>query len=205
MKYKFELPELPYSVDALEPYIDSMTMQIHHNKHHQGYVNNLNAALENQPELQNISLTEMLINLDKVPESVRKAVRNNGGGHFNHSMFWTLMKKDGGGQPKGKVAEEIKKVFGSFDAFKEIFNNNSKSVFGSGWSWLSLDKSGKLVATTTANQDNPLTEGLTPIMGLDVWEHAYYLQYQNRRPDYINAWWHVVNWDQVEENYLKVI
>ncbi|OGB83237.1 superoxide dismutase [candidate division TM6 bacterium RIFCSPHIGHO2_12_FULL_32_22] len=200
-RYKYKLPELPYSVDALEPYIDAMTMQIHHNKHHQGYVNNLNAALENHPELQKVDLITMLKDLDKVPEDVRTAVRNNGGGHFNHSMFWQIMKKDGGGEPKSKVAEEIKKSFGSFDAFKEIFNNNSKKVFGSGWSWLSLDKNGKLVATTSTNQDTPMAEGLTPIMGLDVWEHAYYLQYQNRRPDYINAWWNVINWDQIEENY----
>jgi superoxide dismutase, Fe-Mn family len=203
--YKYELPSLSYPVDALEPYIDAMTMQIHHNKHHQAYVNNLNAALEGKPELQKISLVEILKNLDKLPEDVRIAIRNNGGGHFNHSMFWKLMKKDGGGEPKGKLSEDIKKTFGSFDKFKEIFNTNSKSVFGSGWSWLSIDINGKLVASTTSNQDTPLAEGLIPIMGLDVWEHAYYLQYQNRRPDYINAWWQVIDWDQVEENYQEAL
>ena len=199
-KYKYKLPDLPYACDALEPYIDALTMEIHHNKHHQGYVNNLNEALENRPELQKIPLIQMLEDINKIPEDVRTAIRNNGGGHFNHSMFWTLMKKNGG-EPTGKIADEIKKTFGNFAAFKEIFNTNAKKVFGSGWSWLSLDKNGKLVATTTSNQDTPLAQGLTPIMGLDVWEHAYYLKYQNRRPDYINSWWNVVNWDQIEENY----
>ena len=200
-KYKYKLPDLPYAYDAVEPYIDALTMEIHHNKHHQGYVNNLNEALENRPELQKIPLIQMLEDINKIPEDVRTAIRNNGGGHFNHSMFWTLMKNNGGGEPRGKIADEIKKTFGNFAVFKEIFNTNAKKVFGSGWSWLSLDKNGKLVATTTSNQDTPLAQGLTPIMGLDVWEHAYYLKYQNRRPDYINAWWNVVNWDQIEENY----
>ena len=200
-KYKYKLPDLPYAYDAVEPYIDALTMEIHHNKHHQGYVNNLNEALENRPELQKIPLIQMLEDINKIPEDVRTAIRNNGGGHFNHSMFWTLMKNNGGGEPRGKIADEIKKTFGNFAVFKEIFNTNAKKVFGSGWSWLSLDKNGKLVATTTSNQDTPLAQGLTPIMGLDVWEHAYYLKYQNRRPDYINSWWNVVNWDQIEENY----
>ena len=178
-----------------------MTMEIHYTKHHQGYVNKLNAALENHPELQDKSLTKLLEHLDQLPDSVRIAIRNNGGGHFNHSMFWTLMRHDGGGEPKGPVGDAIKKQFDSFQAFQNQFNTAAKTVFGSGWAWLSVDKMGKLVVTATSNQDSPLSHGLKPIMGLDVWEHAYYLQYQNKRPDYINAWWHVINWEQVEENF----
>lgn len=201
----FTLPQLPYNFGALEPYIDAMTMEIHHDKHHAGYVNNLNIALENYPELQKKSVEQLLQSLDTVPEAVRTAVRNQGGGHANHSMFWTLMKKDGGGLPQGKVAQAIIKTFGSFDAMQATFNTNAKAVFGSGWSWLSVASDGQLVLSSTANQDSPLSRGSQPILGLDVWEHAYYLKYQNKRPDYISAWWHVINWEQVEENYRAVI
>ncbi len=200
----FILPKLPYTFGALEPYIDALTMEIHHDKHHQAYIDNLNKALEGHADLQNKSLEYLLTNLGQLPESIRVAVRNNAGGDFNHTMFWPLMKKDGGGEPKGKVGQAIVKKFDHFDAFKEQFNVKAKSVFGSGWAWLCLDQKGDLLITSTANQDNPISMNLVPIMGLDVWEHAYYLKYQNRRPDYINAWWYVINWDQVEENYRKV-
>ena len=180
-------------------------MEIHDTKHHQAYVNNLNAALEKHPELAQTDLKKMLSNLDIVPESIRTAVRNNGGGDYNHSLFWLLMKKDGGGEPKGNVAEAIKKTFGSFEAFQEQFNIAAKTVFGSGWAWLSINKDGQLFITTTPNQDTPLSHGMQSIFGLDVWEHAYYLKYQNRRPDYIIAWWHVINWETVEDNYLMVV
>lgn len=201
---KFVLPPLPYAYDALEPYIDAMTMEIHHTKHHQGYVNNLNAAIEKEPSLAGKSLDYLLTHLDEVPESVRTAVRNNGGGHYNHSMFWKLMKKEGGGLPTGRVAELIAKYFGSFEAFQEEFNSKAKTVFGSGWAWACIDKDGKLVIVATSNQDCPISQGLQPILCLDVWEHAYYLKYQNKRPDYITAWWHVINWDQVEKNLEQV-
>ncbi|MBA3954515.1 superoxide dismutase [Candidatus Dependentiae bacterium] len=201
----FILPPLPYAFDALEPYIDARTMELHYTKHHQKYVDELNAALSKHPELEKLSLQDMLKHLDKVPEDIRTAVRNNGGGHENHSMFWLLMTKNGGREPKGKVKQEIERYFGSFEKFKELFDAAAKTRFGSGWAWLSLDATGKLLVTSTANQDNPLSEGLTPILGLDVWEHAYYLHYQNRRPDYVTAWWHVVNWSQVEENYTKAM
>lgn len=195
------LPPLPYAFDALEPYIDARTMEIHHDRHHKAYVDNLNAALSKYPELQQISIMELLWNLESLPEEIQTAVRNNGGGHYNHSFFWQIMKKDGGGKPKGKIGEEITKAFGSFEAFQEQFNQAAKTVFGSGWAWLVLDAEGNPTITTTANQDTPLYEGDIPVLGLDVWEHAYYLKYQNKRVDYIAAWWHVIDWDMVEENY----
>lgn len=200
----YTLAALPYSYNALEPYIDSKTMELHHDKHQQAYIDGLNKALETYPELQNIPLVELLSDLGKIPEGIRTAVRNNGGGELNHSMFWLMMKKNGGGDPKGKIAEAINKKFGNFVVFQEEFDAAAKTRFGSGWAWLSLNKKGDLVISSTANQDTPFSEGLTPIMGLDVWEHAYYLKYQNRRVDYIKAWWHVVNWDQIEENYRLV-
>lgn len=202
---KYVLPSLPYAYDALEPYIDAKTMEIHYTKHHQGYVNNLNQALEKHPLLDERPLFELLQTLDTVPADIRLAVRNQGGGHSNHSLFWQIMKKNGGGEPRGKVAQDISKLFGTFDAFKEQFNTTAQTVFGSGWAWLAVNISGKLVINSTLNQDSPLSHGLFPILGLDVWEHAYYLQYQNKRPDYINSWWHVINWDQVEENYRSLI
>jgi superoxide dismutase, Fe-Mn family len=198
---KYSLPTLPYAYDALEPYIDARTMEIHYTKHHQGYVDNLNAALDKHPALKEKPLYELLQNLDSVPADIRTAVRNHGGGHSNHTLFWSIMKKNGGGAPRGIVAEEITGYFGSFPAFQEQFNAAAKGVFGSGWVWLALDRSGKLVIHATANQDSPLSSNLVPVLGLDVWEHAYYLHYQNKRADYIGAWWQVVNWDQVEESY----
>lgn len=196
-----ELPELPYDYNALEPNIDAKTMEIHHGKHHQGYVNKLNGALENHPELQNKSVDELLSDLDSLPEDIRTAIRNNGGGHANHSLFWPCMSPDGGGKPEGKLAEAINDSFGSFDDFKEKFSAAAATRFGSGWAWLCVDGSGKLVVTSTPNQDNPVSDGLKPVLGLDVWEHAYYLNYQNRRPDYITSWWNTVNWDQVSKNF----
>lgn len=200
----YSLAALPYAYDALEPYIDRLTMEIHHNKHEAAYVNNLNKALETYPDLQNFSLVHLLNNLQDLPSEVMTAVRNNGGGVLNHSMFWLMMAHNGGGEPKGHIGQAIKKKFGSFNAFKDEFTKASKSVFGSGWAWLSMAKSGDLIINTTPNQDSPFSEGMYPILGLDVWEHAYYLKYQNRRPDYIDAWWHVVNWDQIEQNYQTV-
>ncbi len=197
-----KLPPLPYAFDALEPYIDARTMELHHNGHHKAYVDNLNKALVGHPELQEISIMELLWNLESLPEEIQTAVRNNGGGHYNHSFFWPIMKKNGGGKPKGKIADEIQKAFGSFEKFQEEFNGAAKSVFGSGWAWLVLDPDGAPVISTTSNQDVVLYDGDIPVLGLDVWEHAYYLKYTNKRVDYINAWWNVVNWDQVEENYL---
>lgn len=201
----YKLPPLPYAFDALEPYIDTLIMEIHYTKHHQAYVNNLNAALAQEPALADKSLETLLTDLDAIPESVRTAIRNNGGGNYNHSMFWELMKKNGGGLPKGMIADAIKKRFGSFEAFQEQFNTKAKTVFGSGWAWLSVDLEGELVVTSTPNQDTPISGGLKPVLGLDVWEHAYYLQYQNRRPDYISAWWHVIDWDRVEEYYRAIV
>jgi Fe-Mn family superoxide dismutase len=199
----YELPKLTYSYDSLEPHIDAQTMEIHYTKHHQGYVNKLNTALENHSELQDKPLEDLLWTLDSVPEEIRKAVRNNGGGHLNHSLFWKIMSPDGGGEPQGELAEAINKDLGSFNQFKEDFTNTAATVFGSGWAWLVKDGSGKLLVKSTSNQDSPVMEGLTPLLGLDVWEHAYYLKYQNKRPDYIGAFWNVVNWEEVSNNFSK--
>lgn len=199
------LPPLPYPYDALEPYIDAQTMEIHHTRHHQAYVNNLNAALEKYPELQDVPVEVLLRNLPSVPEDIRETVRNNGGGHANHSLFWTVMKPGGGGEPSGALAEAIAKTFGSFANLKDLFTKAAMGRFGSGWAWLSMNAFGKLVVHSTPNQDNPIMEGLIPLLGLDVWEHAYYLKYQNRRADYVQAWWNVVNWDQVAANYAKAL
>ena len=196
-----ELPPLPYAFNALEPYIDAKTMEIHHDKHHGGYVTNLNKALESAPELQGKSAEDLIKDLNAVPESIRTAVRNNGGGHVNHSMFWAIMGPNTGGEPSGPLAEAINQAFGGFAAFTDKLNAAGAARFGSGWAWLSLDSSGKLVVHSTANQDSPLMEGMRPIMGVDVWEHAYYLHYQNRRADYLKAWWNVVNWDAVAKRY----
>ena len=201
----FELPKLTFSYDSLEPYIDTKTMKIHYTKHHQGYVNKLNAALENHPTLQQQSLDELLANIKTLPKELQIAITNNGGGYANHSLFWSIMKPNGGGKPVGSVAEKIIQTFGAFESMQERFNHNAKTVFGSGWSWLCVDKQGELQLLSTPNQDSPIMQALTPIMGLDVWEHAYYLMYQNRRPDYINAWWHVVDWDMVEQRYRLAI
>ncbi|GGP10711.1 superoxide dismutase SodA [Oceanobacillus neutriphilus] len=197
---KFELPELPYAYDALEPTIDKETMNIHHTKHHNTYVTKLNDALEGHEDLQNKSIDELVADLNAVPESIRTAVRNNGGGHANHSFFWKLLSPNGGGEPAGELADKINSKFGSLDKFKEEFAAAAAGRFGSGWAWLVLNN-GELEITSTPNQDSPLSEGKTPLLGLDVWEHAYYLNYQNRRPDYISAFWNVVNWDQVASNY----
>jgi Fe-Mn family superoxide dismutase len=197
MSYPYTLPALPYEPAALEPHIDAQTMQIHHGKHHQTYVNNLNAALEKAPELHGKSLNDILKNLTAVPEAIRTAVRNNGGGHWNHAGFWRLMAPKAGGAPSGRLGELITSSFGSFDKFKEQFAAAATGRFGSGWAWL-IDEGSKLSIMSTPNQDNPLMEGKKAILGLDVWEHAYYLKYQNRRADYITAWWNVVNWVEVE-------
>ena len=196
----YTLPPLPYSFDALEPYIDAKTMEIHHDKHHNAYVTNLNKALESAPDLAKLSIEELCAQIGKVPENIRTAVRNNGGGHLNHSMFWKLMKKGGGGEPSGDLGGAINSAFGSFADFKTKFAAAGTARFGSGWAWL-LIRDGKLVVESTANQDNPIMDGGKPVLGLDVWEHAYYLKYQNRRPDYIEAWWSVVNWAQAADNY----
>ena len=193
----FTLPALPYAYDALEPHIDARTMEIHHTKHHQTYVNNLNAALEKAPQLEGKSLDDLMRGISSIPEAVRTAVRNNGGGHWNHSMFWELMGPQKGGEPKGRIGDAIKSSFGDVTKFKEQFTAAGTGRFGSGWAWLIDEGNGRLSITSTPNQDNPLMEGKKAIMGLDVWEHAYYLKYQNRRPDYIAAWWNVVNWDAV--------
>ena len=199
----FTLPDLPYAFNALEPYIDKTTMEIHHGKHHGAYVTNVNKALESAPQLANKSVEELLANnLAIIPESIRTAVRNNGGGHINHSMFWQIMGPNAGGQPSGKLAEAIKGTFGSFDTFKEKLTAAGMGRFGSGWAWLVKDQSGKLDIYSTANQDSPIMEGKSPIMGVDVWEHAYYLKYQNRRAEYLAAWWNVVNWKEVEKRFL---
>ncbi|HEV2984261.1 MAG TPA: superoxide dismutase [Vicinamibacterales bacterium] len=192
------LPPLPYPTDALEPHIDKQTMEIHHGKHHAAYVTNLNAALEKHPELQSKSVEDLLRNLNTVPEDIRTAVRNNGGGHVNHTMFWQIMGPRAGGAPTGAIADAITGSFGSFDAFKEQFTKAGIGRFGSGWAWV-IDQGGKLAIESTANQDSPLMDGKKAVFGLDVWEHAYYLKYQNRRPDYIGAWWNVVNWAEINK------
>lgn len=197
---KHELPKLPYDYNALEPYVDEQTMNIHHTKHHQAYVNNLNAALDKHPELSDKTLLELIKDLSSVPEDIRTAVRNNGGGHLNHSMFWTLMQKAEGQMPEGAILEAINEKFGSFEEFKDVFSKAATTRFGSGWAWLVL-KDGKLDVVSTANQDNPVSDGLVPVLGLDVWEHAYYLKYQNRRPEYIENWFNVVNWKEVSKLY----
>jgi Fe-Mn family superoxide dismutase len=196
----FTLPPLPYPPDALEPHIDKATMELHHGKHHNAYVTNLNKALESAPDLANKSLEQLLANnCGIVPENIRTAVRNNGGGHANHSFFWPILSGNAGGAPSGEIASVIQSNFGSFDSFKEKFNAAAAGRFGSGWAWLVKDGSGKFEITSTANQDSPVMEGKKPILGLDVWEHAYYLKYQNRRPEYIAAWWNVVNWNEVNK------
>ena len=192
------LPPLPYSFDALEPHIDSKTMEIHHGKHHQAYITNLNAALEKHPELQSKSIEDLLKGINSVPDDIRTAVRNNGGGHANHTMFWQIMGPKAGGPPTGAIADAINKSFGAFDKFKEEVNKAGVGRFGSGWAWV-LEQGGKLVIESTANQDSPLMEGKKIVFGVDVWEHAYYLKYQNRRPDYLNAWWNVVNWAEINK------
>jgi len=198
-----ELPKLPYAFDALEPHIDARTMEIHHGKHHNAYVTNLNAALEKAPELQGKSLEDLLREIGKVPEAIRGAVRNNGGGHHNHSLFWTIMKQGGGGEPTGALGDAIKATFGDFAKFKETVTNNGMTRFGSGWSWLVVGKDKTLKAFSTANQDSPLMEGEVPILGVDVWEHAYYLKYQNLRKAYLDAWWSAVDWDEVAARFAK--
>jgi Fe-Mn family superoxide dismutase len=204
----YELPPLTYPNNALEPHVDARTMEIHHDKHHQAYITNANNALKDHPDLLAKPVNELIADLTAVPEAIRTAVRNNAGGHANHTFFWTIMGPNAGGEPKGQLAEAIKAKFGSFDAFKEAFEKAGATRFGSGWAWLVVNKAGELEVVSTANQDSPLmgkavagVEG-TPVIGCDVWEHAYYLNYQNRRPDYLKAWWNTVNWDQAEKNYL---
>jgi Fe-Mn family superoxide dismutase len=196
----FELPQLPYAYEALEPHIDKETMNIHHSKHHNAYVTNLNNALAGNEELLSKSVEEVIANLDAVPETARTAVRNNGGGHANHTLFWQILSPNGGGSPAGELADAINNKFGSFESFKEEFAKAATTRFGSGWAWLAVNN-GELEVTSTANQDSPLMEGKTPILGLDVWEHAYYLKFQNRRPDYISTFWNVVNWEEVSTRY----
>ncbi len=198
----FELPPLPYDYNALEPYIDTQTMQLHHDKHHATYVTNLNNALKDGP-LASLQPEEVLLRINEVPDAVRTAVRNNGGGHVNHSMYWQIMKPNGGGQPTGDIAQAITSSFGSFDAFKTAFNDAATKQFGSGWAWVTLGQDGKLQVSSSPNQDSPLLNGVYPIFGNDVWEHAYYLKYQNRRPEYLNNWWNVVNWDEINKRYAQ--
>ncbi len=199
----YTLPPLPYDSGALEPHIDARTMEIHHGKHHQAYINNLNAALKDHPDHQGKPIEQLIAGLDALPEGIRTAVRNNGGGHANHSLFWQIMKPQGGGEPTGALAQAITSEVGGFAAFKEAFTKAATTRFGSGWAWLVVGKDGKLAVTSTPNQDSPIMEGLTPLLGLDVWEHAYYLNYQNRRPDYITAWWNTVNWEEVGRRYQQ--
>jgi Fe-Mn family superoxide dismutase len=201
----YELPPLPYPFDALEPHIDAKTMEIHHDKHHQTYVTNANNALKDHPDLANKPVEELISNLNAVPENIRTTVRNNAGGHANHTLFWKILSPNGGGEPKGELATAINSTFGGFEPFKEKVNAAGAARFGSGWAWLVVNKEGKLDVISTANQDNPLMEGLKPVIGVDVWEHAYYLKYQNRRPEYLKAWWNVVNWDEAEKNYQAAL
>jgi Fe-Mn family superoxide dismutase len=198
----FELPALPYDYSALEPHIDEATMKFHHDKHHQAYIDKLNGAIEKHPDLSKHSAEDLLKNLQSLPEDIRTVVRNNGGGHVNHTMFWQIMKPQGGGEPTGKIGEQIKKDFGSFEDFKKQFNEKTAAQFGSGWGWLLWDGS-KLIIATTPNQDSPLTQGHYPILGNDVWEHAYYLKYQNKRPAYLEAWWNVVNWLEIDKRFTQ--
>jgi Fe-Mn family superoxide dismutase len=201
----FKLPDLPYSFDALEPHIDAKTMEIHHDKHHAAYVAKLNAALEKKPELQGKGVEELVKSLETIPQDLRTAVRNHGGGHFNHSLFWELMSPKGGGQPAGALFTALAKSFGTFDSFKDLFSASAANHFGSGWAWLGVNESKRLVVVTCANQDPPFLQGIQPILGIDVWEHAYYLKYQNRRPEYITAFWNVVNWKKAEELFDKAM
>ncbi len=198
----FELPKLPYETNALEPHIDAKTMEIHHGKHHQAYINNLNKALADHPQLQAMPLDQLLANLNNVPEAIRTTVRNNGGGHFNHSLFWRMMTPGGGQQSRGAVGQAIDATFGSFDNFKETFEAAATCQFGSGWAWL-VANNGQLQVVGTANQDNPVSMGMIPLLGVDVWEHAYYLKYQNKRADYVSSWWNVVNWEFVNQLYAR--
>lgn len=198
----YKLPELKYSYDALEPHIDQLTMETHHSKHHQAYVDNANKALEGHENLKAMKVEDLLKSLDEVPEEIRTALRNNAGGHYNHSLFWELMSPNGGGQPGGELAEKIEEDLGGFEKFKEDFKKAALGQFGSGWAWLVLNKD-KLEIVATANQDNPISDGKVPLLGIDVWEHAYYLKYQNRRADYIDSWWNVVDWKAVEEKFNK--
>ena len=201
----YELPPLPYPFDALEPHIDAKTMEIHHDKHHQAYITNANNALKDHPELAAKPVDELIANLSAVPEAIRTAVRNNAGGHSNHSFFWKILAANAGGEPKGKLAEAITSTFGGFEPFKEKFQAAGAGRFGSGWAWLVLDKEGKLAIISTPNQDSPIMDGLKPVVGVDVWEHAYYLKYQNRRPDYLKAVWAVVDWDAVGAHYAAAV
>ena len=200
----FELPKLKYAYDALEPHIDAQTMEIHHGKHHQGYTNKVNAALEGH-EFAELPIEEVLSRITEVPEDIRQGVINNGGGYANHKLFWSILSPEGGGEPTGKLADEIQSEFGSFEKFKEEFSSAATGQFGSGWGWLCVDDSGNLKVISTPNQDSPLMNGLTPILGVDVWEHAYYLHYQNRRPDYVSAFWNIVNWNKVNELYEEAV
>ncbi len=197
----FEVPPLPYDYNALEPYIDEQTMHLHHDKHHAAYVTNLNAALQGQSALEGWSVEDLMRRINEVPEGIRTAVRNNGGGHINHTMFWQIMKPNGGGAPTGALADAINQTFGSFEQFKTAFNDAGAKRFGSGWAWLVMNRGGQLSVISTANQDSPFMDGLYPVMGNDVWEHAYYLKYQNRRPEYLAAWWNVINWDEVARRF----
>jgi superoxide dismutase, Fe-Mn family len=197
----YELPPLSYPFNALEPHIDAKTMEIHHDKHHQAYITNANNALKDHADLAAKPVDELIADLNQVPESIRTVVRNNAGGHSNHTFFWKIMAPNAGGKPKGKLAAAIDSTFGGFDQFKEKFQAAAAGRFGSGWGWLVLGKDGRLAITSTPNQDSPIMEGLKPVIGVDVWEHSYYLLYQNRRPDYLKAWWNVVNWDQAEKNF----
>lgn len=202
---KHELPQLKYDYNALEPYVDGLTMTIHHTKHHQTYINNLNAALEKYPEFADKDVKELLTNLDALPQDIKQPVINNGGGHYNHSLFWNMMTPNGSGKPSGNLEEAINKKFGSFENFKDVFAKAAATRFGSGWAWLVVNSQGELEVMSTPNQNNPISEGLIPVLGLDVWEHAYYLKYQNKRPDYVTNWWNVVNWDEVSRLYNEAI